>query len=156
MITTFTLPGIKFFHDKQLEGYTKKSSLFLTRRAKEKVNSNIKQQYLNFFDLFFQRFLKMGYNTWNPYPDVFKKDLEFGKNIYWWGWNNSSGNSLVIIINFKNIGTLIELNDKIQEINLLLDSETFMNKRIERGENSKMIFELNPNKALIFSSIHRL
>jgi hypothetical protein len=45
-VITFTIPGLRFFHDGQTEGYTKRISPHLIRRPEEPINPEIEHFYM--------------------------------------------------------------------------------------------------------------
>ncbi len=142
-VITFTLPGIKFFHQKQFVGYSFKESLFLVKRSQEPVNSLIKQNY-SFLLSIINKFIKNGSN-WQNNPDILAKNIDVTRNIYIWQWDNPKNNSkLIIIINYKDIGAVLELDNSIQEYTIFDDPTNINGTKINKQKKSDLMFEIKP------------
>ena len=147
-IITFTLPGIKFFHQKQFEAYTLKESLFLTKRTQEQENPIIKQYYEILFKILQK--LKLKNSKWNNDTDVLKQNIEYGRNIYSWEWKTPVENKkFVVVINFKNQGSLIKLREDIKEIYFFANTDTITTGKILRTDFNDFTFELHPYGGVI-------
>ena len=94
VIITFSLPGLKFFHQKQFEGYNLKESLFLTKRTEEQENPLIKQYYEILFKVL--NIINSNKYEWKNGTDILKQNIEYGRNIYSWEWVSPDVNKKLI------------------------------------------------------------
>ena len=151
-VITYTLPGIKFLHQKQIEGYHLKESLFLLKRSQEKENKELKKLFQTLFQIL--TMLSRETFNWTLGTNILKEDFDFGTNIYSWEWKNQKNNEkVVIIINFKNKGSLVKLNDKIKELTVYNIYSSIFHRNITKKEENDFVFELKPYGALFLKIV---
>ena len=150
MILTYTTPGLKIFHENQLEGFATKTSLFLSRKKLEEINPKIKNYYDSLFSNIYKDILKTG-------TFEYKKDIQFLKNkehlttgLYCWQWHNNEI-KVNFIVNFTNNEKIVELIPEISELTLIIHSNTFQNKKVSKQNEKNLKFAIAPYGVLVFT-----
>ena len=142
-VITYTMPGIKFFHQKQLEGYRIRESLFLIKRVTEQENANIKKNYALLLELMINYIKET--SLWSFGSNILQKNIDVGRNIYLWEWSSSQENfKFIIIINFKNVGSVIELDNNLKEFIVFNSSTNYSETKVINKNKQDMLFELKP------------
>ena len=147
-VITFTLPGIKFLHQKQLYGFKIKESLFLLKRTQETINVEIENHYLLLLKIVHK--IVGEYSKWNFGTNILKEKMELGRNIYAWEWfHTTKYKKIICLINFKDQGSLLKIRENIDPKTLTeLSKENFGYKIFTRS-NTDMVIEMNPFSSII-------
>jgi hypothetical protein len=100
-ILTYLIPGMRFFHEGQFEGRTKRASNHLSRRADEPIDFDIKNFYENLLRIVDLPIFATGKHhligcnyAWEGNPTW--------ENFVAIGWESPEHNPLVIVVNFSD------------------------------------------------------
>lgn len=149
MKITYLLPGLKFFHEGQLEGKKIKDSLFLQRRTNEEFNSQLKSSYSNLLQII-AGYLKKDY-TWRFNPDIIAYISNIRLPLHIWEWySNKENKSLFILLNYTKEECEINLNNQDNSKIYLLNSENISDKKLVNTELKSDSFGLKSFQMLLF------
>ena len=110
-----TVPGLKLFHEGQLEGRKIRLPVFLRRRPLEPVNQSLKEFYVTLFRFIDTSIFRQG--DWTLFHCTGWPDNSTYQNLLAWSWIKENDHYLVII-NFSRIpaqGRVQVLWDELRE-----------------------------------------
>jgi len=100
-VTTFLAPGLRFFHQGQLEGRLKRISPHLCRAPKEPVNKGLKQFYERLLEVLRQPAVRQGH--WQLLECVPAWDGNGSSDAFIaFGWQHRDGARLVVAVNYAD------------------------------------------------------
>ncbi|XZE36936.1 alpha-amylase family glycosyl hydrolase [Pirellulaceae bacterium SH501] len=153
-VLCFLSQGLKFFHEGQLEGWCKKISPHVVRRAAEPVNDEIKDFYTRLLKLLQNDILQRG--RWlqlDPKP-AWDNNLSF-ENIIAFRWKDPEFRHLLVIVNYSPAESQARLRLTIDRncVSHVRFEDRFSNASFEhhRGElfNPGMLVQLKPWQFLV-------
>ena len=99
-VLTFFSPGLRFFHQGQFEGYTKRISPHLGRAPDEMPNPRLQQFYEQLLDAVHRPAFREGQWRLLQCIPAFDGDQSFD-NFIAWSWQLPGGERLLIAVNFS-------------------------------------------------------
>ena len=149
MEITYLLPGLKFFHEGQLEGRRIKDSLFLQKRDNEETNEQLKSKYSNLLKII-SIYLKNDY-SWVANPDIIKHISNIRLPLHIWEWNSiEERKSLIIMLNYTKEDCEIKINEQHNRKIYLLNPDNVSDMKLLGNEPDNLTFTLKTFQILLF------
>lgn len=100
-ILTFLLPGMRFFHQGELEGKTKRISPHLVRGPKEETDTNLQRFYTVLLDLLRRPIFREGkWRLVEPIPAWMGNDS--WDDFIAFTWDGTDGERILVVVNYAN------------------------------------------------------
>jgi len=103
-VVTYLTPGLRFFHQGQLEGYRKRISPHLVRGPDEQIDPDVVRLYDKVLELLRRPSLKEGnWKLLDPKP-IGHGDLS-NENIIAFQWDDANGSMLLVAVNYSELNS---------------------------------------------------